>query len=146
MLEQHWHGVALKKFHMNSNPNYFNWMVFVISMFLSLAESRRNKQCQAWMWFAKLFIDFDGELNLTRLFAELFYYELHVPSKAINTRDLTLLLALMKFWAWLAKFCRLNPWFLACNINLAHACGFISNLIWILDKCDIACDIKDIAS
>ena len=67
-------------------------------------------------------------LNLTRLFAELVYFMLHVPLQAINTRDLTLLLALMKFWAWSAKFCRLNPWFLACNIKLAHACGFISNL------------------
>jgi len=42
------------------------------------------------------------ELNLTRLFEELlelFYFMLHVPSQAISTGDLTILLALMKFRA-----------------------------------------------
>ena len=49
------------------------------------------------MGLAQSFIESDGELNLTRLFAELVYFMLNVPSQAINTRDLTLLLALMKF-------------------------------------------------
>ena len=59
---------------------------------------------------AQLFIESDGKLNLTRLFAELFYFMLQVPSQAINKRYLTLLLALMKFRAWSAKNCRFNPW------------------------------------
>ena len=67
-------------------------------------------------------------VRLTGLFVELFYFMLQVPSQAINTRDLTLLLALMKFRAWLAKFCLVNPSFLARNIKLAHACGFIHYL------------------
>jgi len=49
------------------------------------------------MCLAQSFIESDGKLNLTRLFAELVYFMLHVPLQAINTRDLTLLLALMKF-------------------------------------------------
>ena len=69
-------------------------MVLVISIFQKLAGSRRNKHKCAWPNELSTQM-----LNLTRLFAELFYFMLHVPSQAINTRDLTLLLALMKFRA-----------------------------------------------
>ena len=54
---------------------------------------------QAEMCLAQLFIDFDWELNLTRCFAELFHFILCVLSKAMNARDLTLLLASMKIQA-----------------------------------------------
>jgi len=66
-----------------------------------LAESQK-KQAQIMTnvlsrKLAQLFIDFDEELNLTGLFAELFHFMLHLPSKAINTRHFTLMLAVMKF-------------------------------------------------
>ena len=38
---------------------------------------------QAQMCLAQSFFDSDGELNLTRLFAELFYFMLQVPSQAM---------------------------------------------------------------
>ena len=46
MLEQQ--GIALRKIHLHINPKYFDWMVFVISIFQLLAESRRNKHEGAW--------------------------------------------------------------------------------------------------
>ena len=36
------------------------------------------------MCLAQLYIDFDGELNLTGLFAELFHFTLHGPSIGIK--------------------------------------------------------------
>ena len=46
MLEhQEQQGVAFRKLHLHINPKY---LVFVISIFQLLAESRRNKHESAW--------------------------------------------------------------------------------------------------
>ena len=74
-------------------------MVFVIGISLLIVESQRNKHKCDWPEVGQLFIDFDEELDLTGLFEELFHFMLHVPSKAINTKDFTPLLAIMKFRA-----------------------------------------------
>ena len=107
-------GVALRKLHLHMNSKYFNWMVFVISIFQVLAESRRNKHESAWPYYFSTVMG----ILISQDSLRSFYFMLHVPSQA------------MKFRAWLAKFCCLNPRFLARNIKLAHTCSFISNLHW----------------
>ena len=123
ILEQH--GVGLKKVE-ETTLAYSHWILrlnCVCDKHFPITGRISKKQAQ--MCLAQSFIGSDRKLNCTRLFAELFYFMLQVPSQAINTRDLTLLLALMKFRAWLAKFCLVNPSLLARNIKRAHACGFI---------------------
>ena len=77
----------------------YNLLYNIVTVWSADAIGILKKQLEARKCFAQLFIDSDGELNLRRLFAELFYLMLHVPSQAINTRDLTLLLASMQFSA-----------------------------------------------
>ena len=98
MLEQQ--GVGLKKLQMVINPKCFNWMVFVISIFQLLAGSRRNKHECAWP--NEISTPMGSLISQDSLWSS--FISCYMCHHRPNTRDLTLLLALMKFRAWSANF------------------------------------------
>jgi len=83
-------------------------MVFELRIFLLLAECRRDKHKCAWPNNSST-----STGSLISPDSLQFHFMLHVPSKAVSTRDFTFLLALMNYPAWLAKFCCFKPWFVA---------------------------------